>query len=57
LCAAGIDIFTFHVEVKSLGEDLAPFIALIKSKGVKAGLAVKPGYLKLFNSTDSIKHN
>ena len=41
--AAGVDIFTFHVEVTSLGNDLTSFIQQIKSKNIKVGLAVKPG--------------
>lgn len=43
MAAAGVDIFTFHVEVTSLGTDLTPFIQRIKSKNIKVGLAVKPG--------------
>jgi len=39
---AGADIFTFHVEVTSVGEDLTPLINNIKSKGMKVGLAIKP---------------
>lgn len=37
---AGTDIFTFHVEV--LG-DIMQIIDLVKAKGMKVGLAVKPG--------------
>ena len=43
MVSAGVDIFTFHVEVSSLGPDLTPFIEKVKSKGIKVGLAVKPG--------------
>lgn len=43
MAAAGVDIFTFHVEVTSLGNDLTPFIQQIKSKNMKVGVAVKPG--------------
>ncbi len=42
MAAAGVDAFTFHVEVTSLGDDLSPFLHLVKSKGMKVGLAVKP---------------
>ena len=42
MVAAGIDIFTFHVEVTSLGPDLTSFIELVKSKNIKVGLAIKP---------------
>ena len=38
-CDAGADIITFHVESDS---DIAATIAKIKSRGVKAGLVVKP---------------
>jgi len=43
MVGAGIDIFTFHVEVTSLGTDFTPFIETIKSKNIKVGLAIKPG--------------
>ncbi len=43
MAAAGTDIFTFHVEVTSVGDDLTPIIESVKSKGMKCGLAVKPG--------------
>mmetsp|Transcript_38715 Transcript_38715/g.39418 ORF Transcript_38715/g.39418 Transcript_38715/m.39418 type:complete len:244 (-) Transcript_38715:149-880(-) len=45
MASAGADIFTFHVEVTSVGNDLNPIIDSIKSKGMKCGLAVKPGTL------------
>ena len=38
-CNAGADIITFHVEADS---DITETIAKIKSRGVKAGLVVKP---------------
>ncbi len=38
-CDAGADIITFHVEADS---DITETIAKIKSRGVKAGLVVKP---------------
>ena len=37
---AGTDIFTFHVEVES---DITNTIDAVKAKGMKVGLAVKPG--------------
>ena len=37
---AGADIFTFHVEVQG---DIEELINRVKSKGMKVGLAVKPG--------------
>jgi ribulose-phosphate 3-epimerase len=40
--AAGCDIFTFHVEVTSVGDDLKPLIQKIKDTGMKVGLAIKP---------------
>jgi len=40
---AGTDIFTFHAEITSQGDDLTPLIQEIKSKGMKVGLAIKPG--------------
>jgi pentose-5-phosphate-3-epimerase len=40
---AGVDIFTFHIEVESLGTDLTWFILKIKSLNMKAGIAIKPG--------------
>jgi ribulose-phosphate 3-epimerase len=43
MAAAGTDIFTFHVEVTSIGNDLNPIIESVKSKGMKCGLAIKPG--------------
>jgi ribulose-phosphate 3-epimerase len=44
MAAAGANIFTFHVEVDCMqGESHLPLIELIKSKGMKAGLAIKPG--------------
>ena len=42
MAAAGTDIFTFHVEVTSIGDDLTPIIESVKSKGMKCGLAIKP---------------
>lgn len=39
---AGADIFTFHVEVQSLGVDLTNFIMEVKATGMKVGLAIKP---------------
>lgn len=47
MSAAGTDIFTFHVEVSN--EDLTPLIQKVKSKGMKVGLAIKPG-----TSADSV---
>jgi pentose-5-phosphate-3-epimerase len=43
MAEAGVDAFTFHIEVTSVGEDLTPFILSVKSKGMKVGLALKPG--------------
>jgi len=43
MAAAGADIFTFHVEVTSVGDDLTPLITSIKEAGMKVGLAIKPG--------------
>lgn len=43
MASAGTDIFTFHVEVTSVGEDLTPLIQRIKDRGMKVGLAIKPG--------------
>jgi ribulose-phosphate 3-epimerase len=43
MAKAGADIFTFHVEVTSCGDDLTPLISEIKNKGMKVGLAIKPG--------------
>ena len=43
MAAAGANIFTFHAEIDSYGDDLTPLIQSIKDKGMKAGLAVKPG--------------
>ena len=43
MATAGTDIFTFHVEVTSVGNDLTPIIDAVKSKGMKCGLAIKPG--------------
>jgi len=40
--AAGCDIFTFHVEIISVGDDLSKLILTIKEKGMKVGLAIKP---------------
>ena len=37
---AGTDIFTFHVEVEG---DIMTIIDSVKQKGMKVGLAVKPG--------------
>ena len=42
MAAAGTDIFTFHVEIESVGNDLNPLIDTIRNKGMKVGLAVKP---------------
>jgi ribulose-phosphate 3-epimerase len=39
---AGADIFTFHVEVESVGTDLTGLINTIKATGMKVGLAIKP---------------
>lgn len=43
MAAAGANIFTFHVEVTSVGSDLSEFIRRVKSKNLKVALAVKPG--------------
>ena len=48
MVAAGVDQFTFHVEVTSLGSDLTAFIEKIKSKNIKVGLAIKPGYVSAY---------
>lgn len=40
MAEAGTDIFTFHVEVQGNIEEL---IDRVKAKGMKVGLAVKPG--------------
>lgn len=42
MAAAGADIFTFHVEVDSDEEEKRSLIRNIRSKGMKAGLAIKP---------------
>lgn len=42
MAAAGVDIFTFHVEVTSLGPDLTAFIKKVKEKNLKVGLAISP---------------
>ena len=42
MAAAGANIFTFHVEVHNTGDHTA-LINKIKDKGMKVGLAVKPG--------------
>ena len=39
---AGADIFTFHIEITSVGDDLTPLIHKIKETGMKVGLALKP---------------
>ena len=39
---AGVDIFTFHVEITSVGDTLFELIERIKSKNMKVGLAIKP---------------
>jgi len=39
---AGANIFTFHAEITSQGDDLTPLIQDIKAHGMKVGLAVKP---------------
>ena len=45
MAAAGANFFTFHVEVDCMdgGDTHLPLIEKIKSKGMKAGLAIKPG--------------
>jgi len=46
MAAAGANFFTFHVEAESeqgAGQDHMALINKIKSKGMKAGMAVKPG--------------
>lgn len=43
MASAGVDIFTFHAEIESVGSDLSPLIGKIKSKGMKCGIALKPG--------------
>ena len=48
MAAAGADYFTFHAEVTSLGEDFTWFIEKIKSKNIRAGMAIKPRFLLLF---------
>ena len=42
MAAAGANIFTFHVEVNDCG-DHTELINKIKEKGMKVGLAIKPG--------------
>tara|TARA_A100001035_G_scaffold265904_1_gene248474 strand:- start:257 stop:955 length:699 start_codon:yes stop_codon:yes gene_type:complete len=42
MAAAGANIFTFHVEVND-GGDHTELINKIKEKGMKVGLAIKPG--------------
>ena len=42
MAVAGTDIFTFHVEVDGTEADKMNLIRTIKSKGMKAGLAIKP---------------
>jgi len=42
MASAGANIFTFHVEVATQGEDLTPLIQDVKAHGMKVGLAIKP---------------
>ena len=44
MASAGSDIFTFHIEVDvpKGDDDFKPLINLIKSKGMKVGIAIKP---------------
>ena len=44
MASAGSDIFTFHIEVDipKGDDDFKPLIRLIKSKGMKVGIAIKP---------------
>jgi len=44
MAAAGSDIFTFHIEVDipNGDDDFKPLIRMIKSKGMKVGIAIKP---------------
>jgi ribulose-phosphate 3-epimerase len=44
MASAGTDIFTFHIEVDipKGDDDFKPLIRLIKSKGMKVGIAIKP---------------
>lgn len=41
--SAGAHNFTFHVEVDMTQEEIVDLIKEIKAKGMKAGLAIKPG--------------
>ena len=43
MASAGANIFTFHVEVDAPNGDHKPLIEAIKAKGMKVGIAIKPG--------------
>ena len=43
MASAGANIFTFHVEVDAPTGDHKPLIEAIKAKGMKVGIAIKPG--------------
>lgn len=43
MAGAGANIFTFHVEVDAPNGDHKPLIETIKAKGMKVGIAIKPG--------------
>ena len=43
MASAGANIFTFHVEVDAPNGDHKPLIEAIKAKGIKVGMAIKPG--------------